>query len=80
MKKLLLLATIFFAGQLVFAQKKPAYALFDSKGKRVQYGKMLKAAAASDVVLFGEFHNNPIAHWLQLELIKDLKQQKQMCK
>ena len=49
MKKLLLLATIFLAGQLVFAQKKPAYTLFDSKGKRVEYGKMLKAAAVEAV-------------------------------
>ncbi|MGV3527851.1 MAG: ChaN family lipoprotein [Flavisolibacter sp.] len=76
MRKLLLLAITFLVVQFASAQQKPAYALFDSKGKRVPYGKMLKAAAASDVVLFGEFHNNPIAHWLQLELIKDLEQQK----
>ncbi len=26
----------------------------------------------ADIVLFGELHNNPIGHWLQLELAKDL--------
>ena len=24
------------------------------------------------MVLFGELHNNPISHWLQLELTEDL--------
>ena len=26
-----------------------------------------------DVVLFGEFHNNPISHWLQLEVTTDCR-------
>lgn len=33
---------------------------------------MLKAAKEADVVLFGELHDNPICHWLQLELSRDL--------
>lgn len=33
---------------------------------------MLKAVEGKDIILFGELHNNPIAHWLQLELTKDL--------
>jgi len=33
---------------------------------------MLKEAADADIVLFGELHDNPISHWLQLELTKDL--------
>lgn len=57
-----------------FSQKKPAYQLFNAKGKKTSYKKMLKAAPKAEVVLFGEFHNNPISHWLQLELIKDLQQ------
>lgn len=27
-----------------------------------------------EVILFGEFHDNPISHWLQLELAKDIHQ------
>ncbi len=28
---------------------------------------MLRTLQQKDIVLFGEFHNNPISHWLQLE-------------
>ncbi len=54
------------------AQDKPAYRLFDKNGKRKTYRKLLKKARQADIILFGEYHNNPIAHWLQLELTKDL--------
>lgn len=33
---------------------------------------MVKACTEADIVLFGELHNNPISHWLQLELTKEL--------
>jgi len=33
---------------------------------------MLKAIAKSDIILFGEHHNNAIAHWLQYEVTSDL--------
>lgn len=46
----------------------PAYQIFDAKGKKVSYAKMVKSLDKSDVILFGELHNNPIAHWLQFEL------------
>ncbi|WP_345271622.1 ChaN family lipoprotein [Nibrella viscosa] len=51
---------------------KPAYRLFDQKLKPSRYDKLLKDAAEADVVLFGELHNNPICHWLELQLAKDL--------
>lgn len=51
---------------------KPAYVLFNSKGKQVRYSKMLDELQKADIVLFGEQHNDPIAHWLQLEVAKDL--------
>lgn len=54
------------------AQDLPAYQLFDSKGKPVNFKKLVNASADSDIVFFGELHNNPIAHWLQLELAKAL--------
>lgn len=54
----------------------PAYSLFDQKGKEVKYKKLLKDALDADVVLFGELHNNPISHWMQLELTRDLYQEK----
>jgi uncharacterized iron-regulated protein len=54
------------------AQQKPAYLLYDGKGKPTKYRKLLKTVRQADVLLFGELHNNPIAHWLQLELLQDL--------
>ena len=39
---------------------------------------MLKASDASDVILFGEFHNNPISHWLQFELTNSMLENNQL--
>ncbi len=55
-----------------FSQKKIAYQLYDARGRKVSYEKMLRVLSRQDIILFGEYHNNPIAHWLQLELTKDL--------
>ena len=51
---------------------KPAYRLFDRTGVETSYGAMLDHLATSDVVLFGELHIDPIVHWLQFEVTKDL--------
>ena len=64
--------------QLLFAKQKPAYVLYNAKGKKVSYQKMIKELQSKDIVLFGEFHNNPIAHWLQLEVTKDLGTRRQL--
>ncbi|MEM8970233.1 MAG: ChaN family lipoprotein, partial [Bacteroidota bacterium] len=58
-----------------WAQKLPAYQLFNEKGKPTSYAKMLRTLAKADVVLFGELHNNPICHWLELQLLRDLHQE-----
>jgi uncharacterized iron-regulated protein len=54
------------------AQEKKAFALFSQKGEPIAYQKILDSISKTDVLLFGEFHNNPISHWLQFELISDL--------
>jgi uncharacterized iron-regulated protein len=74
MKLYITLTTALFlcASLTVFAQDKPAYKLFDAKGKTAKYQKLAKEAQQADVIFFGELHNNPIAHWLQLELCRDL--------
>jgi len=61
---------------LANAQDKKAYQLFDKEGNKTSYKKLIKAASATDVVLFGEYHNNAIAHWLELELTKDVAENK----
>ncbi|PKQ70507.1 ChaN family lipoprotein [Raineya orbicola] len=56
----------------LFMLTKPAYQLFDAKGKKVEYASLLAEAEKADIVFFGELHNNSICHWLQLQLLKDL--------
>lgn len=62
----------------LFAQNKPAYVLYNSKGKKVSYAKMIKVLNEKELVLFGEFHDNPISHWLQLEVTKELSQMSEL--
>lgn len=57
---------------IVSAQQKEPYRLYNADGKKKSYKKLLKEAQKADVVLFGELHNNSIAHWLQYELTADL--------
>ena len=58
------------------AQQKPAYRIFTGEGKKADYHNMLRSALRADVVFFGELHDNPIAHWLELEITKDLFSEK----
>ncbi len=60
------------------AQQKPAYILYNAKGKKVSYDKMIRQIVENDVLLFGEFHNNAIAHWMQLSVTKDCKTKKDL--
>lgn len=73
MKKaiLTLLIPIFFLGTS-FKNDKAAYRIFNSKGKAIKYKTLVKDALEADIIFFGELHNNPICHWLQLELTKSL--------
>jgi uncharacterized iron-regulated protein len=71
MKKALILTLCGMLNIYVFAQK-PSHIIYNSKGEKVAYQEMLKSLSKEDVVLFGELHDNPIAHWLQLELTRDL--------
>lgn len=61
-----------------FKGDKPAYRIYDIDGKESNYSKMLNDAQKADIILFGELHNNPICHWLQLELTKDIFESKKV--
>jgi uncharacterized iron-regulated protein len=71
MNKLILVLAVFL-GLSSFKGDKPAYRIFDNSGKKLKYKKMLDIAKDADVVFFGELHNNPVCHWLQFELTKDV--------
>ncbi len=71
MKNLIFL--LLFISLQIQAQNKemPAYHIFKD-GKKSNWSELVQAAIKSDIVFFGEYHNNPIHHWLQLELTKEL--------
>lgn len=58
------------------AQDKAAYKIFLQDGKLTNYAAMVKDLAKADVVLFGEMHDNAIAHWLELQIAKDIYEQR----
>lgn len=70
LKKTLVITTVICL--FAFKGDKEAYKIFNQKGKEASYVKILKEAESADIILFGELHNNPISHWLQLELTKDI--------
>jgi uncharacterized iron-regulated protein len=51
---------------------KPVYGLYEGKGKEIGYREMLDRCVRADVVLFGEIHEHPVVHRLELELARDL--------
>ncbi len=78
MKSTGLLIACLFLFAIGFGQQKPAYILYNAKGKKIGYEKMIRILQDKDIVLFGEFHNNPISHWLQLEVTTDLKEKRNL--
>ncbi len=71
----LLLIIIFIINPLL-SEEPPlnftAYKIFDSDGDETDFYEVAEEALDSDIIFFGELHNNPISHWLQLELLKAL--------
>jgi len=49
-----------------------AFELYTGTGEKATVKQLLDKARETDVFFFGELHNNPIAHWMQLELTKAL--------
>lgn len=68
--------TIAILFSLSIYSQKPAYVIYNAKGKKVSYKKMIKNLNQKDIILFGELHNNAIAHWLELEVTKDIHKNK----
>ncbi len=67
-----MLIVLLILTNLLFSTDMPAYKIFTEKGKAVDYKTILKNTEGKKFIFFGEYHNNPIAHWLQFEITKDL--------
>lgn len=72
MKKYILSFVLISLVLLSFGQDKPAYVLCDQEGNKVTYTSMIDEIKDADIVFFGELHTDPISHWLQIEITKDL--------
>lgn len=68
------LLTVSLSSSLI-GQNLIPYSIFNSNGKKVKAKKLLKSLLKSDVVFFGELHNNSIAHFLQLKLLQEIDEQ-----
>ena len=68
---LIFLAALFFSA-FTPSEEKPAYLLYNQEGEIITYSELLENILQNDLIFFGELHNNTIAHWLKLELVKDL--------
>ncbi|GAB4289459.1 MAG: ChaN family lipoprotein [Marinilabiliales bacterium] len=62
----------FISATLSNVNDKPAYILYDSEGIQTSYTAMLDTLKNADIILIGEFHDNPISHWMEYEITKDL--------
>lgn len=57
---------------LGFSQNTVPFQIYNQKGKKVSTKKFLKELEKSEIILFGEYHDNPIVHWLQLKTVQYL--------
>jgi len=74
MKNIVLILLVFFSFNILAQNKEPFKIYKDSTIS--SYDAILTACKDADFVFFGEDHDNPIAHWLEYELLTDLYQVK----
>ena len=68
MKKNLLLFVMACVGMLsVHAQELRAYQIYNKDGQTVNFNQMINSLNDFDVVLFGEYHDNSMIHWLEFK-------------
>lgn len=56
---------------MAIAQTLP-YKIYNNQGNEVRFEAMAEIAGQHEVIFFGELHNNSLAHWLQLQVLKSL--------
>lgn len=78
MKKILIYTGVFCLSFLyASAQQLEAYKIFTREGKEVHFKKMMKSLTKAEIIFFGEMHNDPIGHWLELQVLKSLYTEKE---
>lgn len=72
MKKFLLIILLFTITTHLQAQELKAYQFYDKEAEPVDFGRMINQLKDYHVILFGEYHNNSMVHWLQLKTTEAL--------
>jgi len=49
-----------------------AYKIFDAEGDELDFEDLIEQSLENEIILFGELHNNPISHFLQIKLLKNI--------
>jgi len=71
MKHTVILILLVFLLSFSYSERM-GYQIYTEKGKAAKYDKMIKSMQEADIILFGELHNNPISHWMQLKISKSM--------
>ncbi len=54
----------------------PAYVIYNSAGEKISFTEMLEGLSKHDICLFGEFHDDPISHWMEKVVTEKLFEEK----
>ncbi|MCF7918885.1 MAG: ChaN family lipoprotein [Candidatus Cloacimonetes bacterium] len=72
MRKLILTMILVMILNILYSDNLTAYKIYTAEGVETDFSEMINKLVKADVILFGELHDNPIAHWLELEVTKAL--------
>lgn len=72
MRKWIIFASIAVWGFTAQANDLVPFKIYTKKGKSVSFDKMIKDLNTKEIVLFGEYHDDAIVHWLQLKATEAL--------
>ncbi|NOQ71987.1 MAG: iron-regulated protein [Crocinitomix sp.] len=73
MKTILILILSFLSVSVTaYSGDTKAFQIYTKNGNAVDFKKVVKQGATKKYIFFGEYHNNPISHWLQFELTKEM--------
>jgi uncharacterized iron-regulated protein len=70
--KVIIFVICFNTNFLTTMSAKEAFKIYDNKGKELKYKKVVSKLFDSEIILFGELHNNPISHFLQIKFLKEI--------
>lgn len=73
----IILVVVLYCGKGISQTGEP-YQIYNSNGKKVSYTSMIRKLGKADVVLLGEYHDNSLGHWLQLQVLKSLSSKRDL--